>query len=81
MRSQQIATRWPAGYFTNAKTNGDEMKQTPNAKGTQCELNIGQECEGFRIEQVTPLPELRATAICARHGACRGSDAGSGSAG
>jgi Zn-dependent M16 (insulinase) family peptidase len=43
------------------------MKQTPNATGTPCELNIGQECEGFRIEQVTPLPELRATAILATH--------------
>jgi hypothetical protein len=43
------------------------MKQTPKATGTQCGLNIGQECDGFQIEQITPLPELRATAIRATH--------------
>ena len=43
------------------------MKQTTEATGTQCELNKGQECEGFLIEQIMPLPELRATAIRAIH--------------
>jgi Zn-dependent M16 (insulinase) family peptidase len=43
------------------------MRQTPKATGTQCGLNIGQECDGFQIEQITPLPELRATAIRATH--------------
>ncbi len=43
------------------------MKQTPKATASKCELNIGQECDGFQIEQVTPLPELRATAVRATH--------------
>jgi Zn-dependent M16 (insulinase) family peptidase len=43
------------------------MKQTAEETGTQCGLNIGQECDGFHIEQITPLPELRATAIRATH--------------
>ncbi|MFZ4395268.1 MAG: insulinase family protein, partial [Kiritimatiellia bacterium] len=43
------------------------MKQQPNATGSGCGLQVGQVCDGFQIEQVTPLPELRATAIRAVH--------------
>jgi Zn-dependent M16 (insulinase) family peptidase len=36
-------------------------------KMNQNEINVGQIIDGFQIEQVTPLPELRATAIRALH--------------
>ena len=43
------------------------MKPTTKAAVTPCDLEIGQECDGFQIEQIVPLPELRATAIRATH--------------
>jgi Zn-dependent M16 (insulinase) family peptidase len=48
------------------------MKREPNTGDVRHDLRVGQEVDGFRIEQVTPLPDLRATAIRATH---RGSGA------
>ena len=43
------------------------MKREPNARDAQNDLHVGQTVDGFQIEQVTPLPELRAVAIRATH--------------
>ena len=52
------------------------MKQkshTTDAPGN--DLSVGRQLEHFEIEQITPLPELRATAILATHVAPAGSGA------
>ncbi len=43
------------------------MKQVPNTTNVQNNLCVGQTVAGFHIDQITPLPELRATAIRATH--------------
>jgi Zn-dependent M16 (insulinase) family peptidase len=43
------------------------MKRTRKAKQSQNDLYVGQTLDGFHIDQITPLPELRAMAIRATH--------------
>jgi Zn-dependent M16 (insulinase) family peptidase len=43
------------------------MKREPNASDALNDLHVGQTVDGFQIEQVTPLPELRAVATRATH--------------
>jgi Zn-dependent M16 (insulinase) family peptidase len=43
------------------------MKRAPTKKDARNDLRAGQTVDDFRIEQVTPLPDLRATAIRATH--------------
>ena len=43
------------------------MKREPNTGDGRNELHVGQTVSGFQIEQVIPLPELRAVAIRATH--------------
>ena len=43
------------------------MKEKLNGKVACCVMGIGQEIDGFVVEQITPMPELRATAIRLTH--------------
>ncbi len=49
------------------KKTSDAASRAPKAGDARNDLRAGQAVDGFQIEQVTPLPDLRATAIRATH--------------